>query len=255
MTLPPYPGPDNDPEEQPERDGDQPTSGPGKPPAAEPHPFYGQPTPPPYGAPDQSPYGQPAQPYSPWQGGNDASRGWNGTSIAAFVLGLTCCLGIPAVVCGIIGIRQTGRDGSKGRWMAVTGIVLGVLGTLLVAGLVIGGVFLANLAVTPGNAEAGTCVMLEEDGTDSVAMLEEDCSSAHDGEIYSVVELDDAQAAQDPDPVSVCAGELGVALPGLVDRGFEVYSVTEDSSPEAGDVVVCVLVRADGGTLDGKIDY
>jgi hypothetical protein len=60
--------------------------------------------------------------------------------VCLFTVGLGSLLG---VIFGIIGLRQTRRDSSRGRGMAITGIVLGALG-LLVGALIIVGIVVSN---------------------------------------------------------------------------------------------------------------
>ena len=72
------------------------------------------------------PAGQPG----PADGSADAASARNGAGVAAFVLGLLSLvfgllLGIPAVVCGLIGLRRPAK-----RWMAIVGLVLGSLTTI-----------------------------------------------------------------------------------------------------------------------------
>jgi uncharacterized membrane protein len=55
--------------------------------------------------------------------------------VCFFTFGLGSLLGF---IFGIIGLRQTRRDGSRGRGMAIAGIILGALG-LIVGALVIVG--------------------------------------------------------------------------------------------------------------------
>lgn len=267
MTLPPYPGSDDNPDEGPEKDPNRaPDTGPPLPPygQSDPTPYgqqpYGPPGQPPYGqAPygqvpyGQAPYGQ--QPYGAWQGGNDPATSYNGFSIAAFVLSLTCCLGIPAAVCGVIGLHQTRRDGSKGRWMAVTGIVLGVLGTLVAAAVIAFIAWFAGNVVTAENAERGMCVNTDEDDSDSVALMQEDCSSEHDAQIYAIHVLQASEVATELDPVRICTEELGVDAARAMNDGLSVYSVTEHDDPEAGDRIVCLLENADGEKLSEELDY
>jgi len=81
--------------------------------------------------PPPAPYGQPfAQPYAP-------ASGSNGVAVAALVLGLLVfCFGlltgIPALICGIIGLKQANEMGGTGKGMAITGIVLGGLSILAI---------------------------------------------------------------------------------------------------------------------------
>lgn len=156
---------------------------------------------PPY--PGQPPYGQ--QPpyggsggygsYGGHTGWNDASDdSWSGLAIASLVCSLTCCLGVPGVVLGVVALFRTGPGRAKGRWMAVLGIVLGVVGTLLLVGLVTTGRWFASQVVTLEDAEVGECVDVTEDG-DHVSFLRQDCAESHDGEIVYVGRFRDVEAA------------------------------------------------------------
>ncbi|MFF5388573.1 DUF4190 domain-containing protein [Streptomyces sp. NPDC013012] len=94
-------------------------------------------------------YGYPGYP------GHAGQPGWqqppsNGTGTAAMVLGiisvagfclygLGALLGILALILGIVGVKKAGRGEATNRGMAVAGIVLGAIGTL------IGAVFLGFL--------------------------------------------------------------------------------------------------------------
>ncbi|MFC8176863.1 DUF4190 domain-containing protein [Streptomyces sp. NPDC057325] len=94
-------------------------------------------------------YGYPGHP------GHAGQPGWqqppsNGTGTAAMVLGiisvagfclygLGALLGILALILGIVGVKKAGRGEATNRGMAVAGIVLGAIGTL------IGAVFLGFL--------------------------------------------------------------------------------------------------------------
>ena len=61
--------------------------------------------------------------------------------------------------------------------MAVSGIVLGAVGTLLIVGLVVGGVWLGQNIITPDNAEVGMCVDTDEDGG-AISMMKADCDES-----------------------------------------------------------------------------
>ena len=84
----------------------------------------------------QYPYGQPG---APWQ---SMPRRTNSLAIAAL-----CCAigqviagpfaGIPAVVLGSMSLKQIRQTGEDGQGMAMTGIVLGIVGTLLFVVLII----------------------------------------------------------------------------------------------------------------------
>lgn len=83
-----------------------------------------------------NPYtGQPlAQPgYGPTgQPGMVARGNTNTLAIVSLITGIVLIILLPLVplVCGSISMKQIGRTGESGKWMAVTGLVLGILGSL-----------------------------------------------------------------------------------------------------------------------------
>ncbi|GAA3748536.1 DUF4190 domain-containing protein [Streptomyces tremellae] len=90
----------------------------------------------PHGVPQAPPYADPPRP----------ARG-NGLAVAALVLGIAAVvlfwtvfggivLGLVAIVLGALGARRARTDGAPRRGMAVTGLVLGVLG-LIAGGLIL----------------------------------------------------------------------------------------------------------------------
>lgn len=279
--YPPYPGPDD--AEQPSGGGEQPSDpapptepygqtpypqtpypqAPGQPPYGQtpqpPNPYGQNPPPPnPYG---QNPYGQAPQggqpygqsPYTSWQGGNDPSRGTDGFSIAAFVTALTCCMGIPAVVLGIIGIRRTREGRMKGRWMAVTGIVLGVLGTLLSVAVIAGIVYL-NDVVYPENAEVGMCVDTEDADEDTIDIRKADCSESHDAEIFEVHTITATEAEEhDLDSVTEICDTAAMAEAAFRSGEFVATTIYQTESVDEDDIIVCLLERVDGADLDEKV--
>jgi hypothetical protein len=116
-----------------------------------------QPPPPPYAAGTGQPgYRAP----NTWQpaaagGGGQLPYGWtppypqprgtNGFCIASFILavppiclftvGLGSLLGL---IFGIVGLRQVGREGSRGRGLAIAGVIMGGIGVLVGVLVVIG---------------------------------------------------------------------------------------------------------------------
>ena len=282
MTQPPsYPG---------SGDGNEQDPGQGGTPGGEQPPTYGEQGPPPQthqeygqqpypqqgdqyaqqgGQYGQQPYGQQAGPYGQqqgygqWQGGNDAKRGTNGTSIAAFILNLTPCgLVIPGWICAIIGLRQIKRDGTKGRWAAITALVLGAVWALAIGGLAVGGVYLFKNIITPDNAEAGMCVNIEHDG-DSISMFKKGCGDDHDGQIVYVGSYGDAKTKVDPGELDGASGEDQIAetlCRQLAPNGDSIgdeYTwglASEDpDNPGDGDRFVCYIEPKDGSTLTEKV--
>ena len=105
-------------------------------------PTYGAPAP---AAPMYPPPGYAAYPPAPTNGGTD------GVSIAALVAGVLGT-GVVALVLGIVGLRRTRGGVRAGRGMALAGVILGALGTIVWTVAIIGVIaFFANLdgGVTP----------------------------------------------------------------------------------------------------------
>jgi hypothetical protein len=284
MNLPPYPGQPGQPE-QPQDPGSTPPAGPPPPPPASPaspayppasappppsYPYGGTPKPPPPAGPSggMPPGMPPAPPYQPYQqfgGPNDASRGWSALAISSFVSSLTCCLGPLAIVLGIIAIFRTGAGKAKGRWMAVTGIVLGVLGTLAAIALVTTiAVFGERVVVSPDNATVGQCVTTEISG-DEVTMIDFGCSVDHNAQIYAVLDINEADLAGNLGGLDLCISAFTPMYPGveLRESGGDFSAVIEgeavtlgaasnDLDLAAGDRVACWL-QADDDFLEGDL--
>ncbi|MER8233836.1 DUF4190 domain-containing protein [Streptomyces sp. NPDC094049] len=120
-------------------------------PAADSAGGYGYPTAASPAAPAASGYGYPGYPdtSSPYGGGYPGQPGWpqqpsNGMGTASMVLGIIAVagfclyglgmvLGILALIFGIIGLKKAGRGEATNRGMAIAGIVLGAIGTLVSA--------------------------------------------------------------------------------------------------------------------------
>ncbi len=207
----------------------------------------------PYGG--QGPYG--GQPYP--AGGESGAPGpevkTDGVSIASFVTGILCCTAPIAVILGIVGIARTKNGQRKGRWAAVTGLVLGALGIVVIIGLVVGGVWIFNNSIRPDNAEVGQCVDIDSDD-EGVSMLKKDCSEEHDGEIVGVEELnsDTAQIAEEQQ-TAYCSQMISEEdLATITDReDVELEAVFEDpNNVQDGDHIIC-YVKAASGKLDEKI--
>jgi hypothetical protein len=118
-------------------------------------PQYGQ------GAPQ---YGQPAG-YGPPQFGQAApygrvGRGTNPLAIAALCCGIGQIIagplaGIPAVILGFMSLGQISRSGEDGRGMAITGLVLGIVGLMLTVLVIILIVAIAHNVTSSSMVPAG----------------------------------------------------------------------------------------------------
>ncbi|QSR27519.1 hypothetical protein CFH99_18005 [Nocardioides aromaticivorans] len=208
-----------------------------------------------------TPGDQPGAPYGGYGGyepGQPAAR-TDGVSIAAFVCALTCCAGPIGVGLGIAGIVRTKDGRRRGRRAAVTGLVLGSIGTLVLIGVLVSLVLAVSNTVLEEDAEVGQCVNTGFLGTDTDNLWEASCSEPHDAEIVAVnVATDELESRYDAgDSIrDICAG--------LVDDGYR--SVLEDDQYrvdfatdafsediEAGNWLVCYVERADGEQLDGPL--
>jgi hypothetical protein len=165
------------------------------------------------------------------------------------------------VILGIIALTKTGAGKAKGRWMAVLGIVLGIIGTLILLGVVVATVFVANRVVTPEDATPGQCVSVTTEG-DSVTMLDLGCSTPHNGQIFDAITVTESD-------VQSGAGGLGLCLEAAVERFPEagqgdltgdeptftlngekliIGGASEKIEVSAGDTVAC-WIEADDGDL------
>jgi hypothetical protein len=220
----------------------------------------------PFGSTPPPPPGPPAPPappsYQQFGGANDANQSWSGLAIAAFVCSLTCCLGIPAVILGIIALAKTGAGKAKGRWMAVTGIVLGVIGTLVMVGLIAAVFFVAKSQVAPADAKPGQCVTVTTDG-DEVTILDLGCSAPHNGQIFDVITVSDADVQREAGGLGLCLeaavkqfpeasqGDLTGSEPTFMLNGEKliVGGASDRTEVAAGDIVAC-WIEADDGELN-----
>jgi hypothetical protein len=89
----------------------------------------------------------PASPY--------AERRLSKSALTSFICGILGCIpfltGLLAVLLGIVGIMRTGSAGKRGRWMAVIGLILGIVSILAWSGAsVMGGGIWAFVKATEG---------------------------------------------------------------------------------------------------------
>jgi hypothetical protein len=213
----------------------------------------------PYG---NNPYGQqpPSNPYGPPGGGSGFNQPakTDGVSIASLVTSLVCCAPV-GLVLGFVGLKRTKGGQRKGRGLAITGIVLGLLGILVWVGLAIAavaGVAWFDSLVTLDEAEAGQCVDIDADG-DTVLMYEAECDEEHDAEIVGVAEVTDENLQQiESEMAGYCVttviSEADLAKIGEVAGVEDIKAVTEDPNDvEVGDSLICYVEP--GEKLDAPI--
>lgn len=210
---------------------------------------YGEPEP---GEPSYEPYGGAPSPYEP-------KTPTDGVSIAAFVCSLTLCAAPVAVVLGIVGLSRTKHDRRGGRWAAITGLALGVAGTLALIGAA-GFVTWFGLNTTdPDRADVGDCVDVDRYDDADANLWTKDCTEPHDAEIVVASSLTSDEAAElddDGDPTTLCEARLLTSSYAGVDRdGYFLRIVIESlTKPTEGDNFLCYLEPRSGQLDEPLLD-
>jgi hypothetical protein len=191
-----------------------------------------------------------AYPPPPGGGGFEQPPKTDGVSIASLVLSLLCCAPV-GLILGFVGIRRTKGGQRKGRGLAITGVVLGLLGLLVWVGLGIASIagigFLSSI-VTPDEAKVGQCVNIDSDDDSSVLLREADCDKKHDGEIVAVVKVtDDNLEDVKSQMVGYCIQAISDEDSGkLADYVNDIKAVTENPDDvEVDDHLVCYVEPSD----------
>ena len=135
----------------------------------------------------------PSYPPPPSTWDESQNRSWNGLAVASFVLGMLPG-SLIAVGLGIGALVQIGREGGKGRWMAIAGIVLGALWTVFLTIVIV--VDAQDNEPTPPAAvkrdvttlKAGDCTAHTPDDR-VLDVLVIDCAKPHREEVYAVLTL------------------------------------------------------------------
>ncbi|GGY63746.1 DUF4190 domain-containing protein [Streptomyces omiyaensis] len=174
---------------------------PGGPPAPVPgpaaHPGAG-----PYAAP--GPYTSPGMPYAGPYGpyGRPPAPATSGLAVGSLVSGIVCCLPPLGLVLGIFALRRIRKGGQSGKGLAIAGIALSTVSTLLVVlGLATGqiqdavrgfgeGVREAAASRSPMELRTGQCFLDDaEEGGYTLGVETVDCARPHDGEITGRFEV------------------------------------------------------------------
>lgn len=192
-------------------------------------------------------------------------------AVAAWVLGVLG--GIGGIVCGVAALRRIKRSGRPGRWMAVSGIVMGVVWVV--------GLAVLYTRLGPGDAERdgsgdivhagdlsafsfrlGDCwndPPLDQSVSDVAAVP---CGQAHDAEVYYVFTLDENDGAFPGDEAVAEASQAGCIEQFAEFAGEEyaasdievVYlSPTRASWDEEGDRIVVCSASDPAGPTTGSL--
>ena len=195
-------------------------------------------------------------PANPYGDSGELPKKTDAVSIVGFVLSLTCCLSIVGAILGFVGLGRTKGGQRKGRWAAISAIIVGILGTLAAAGIIVAVVFVAGSVVTVDNAKVGQCVDVGGDDDDAVTLTKKECGEDHDGEVVAKGKAGDLQ---DVDlegtfiPLDVCnqlSAEGDFDKVAAFPEELELSVLLEDpDNVSDGDTVVCVAERVDGEKL------
>ncbi len=249
------------------------------------------PPPPPYGAPDaggaqvpppygqtpygqtpygQAPYGQEPPSPSPYGQAPFASEPPKGTdpvSIIGFILSLTCCLSIVGAIMGAIGLKRTKQGRRRGRWAAVSALIIGILGTMAFAGIIVAVVFFANTVIPVDSAAVGQCANVSSQDRESVLLLDADCEEPHDAEIVYTGTYDQVESSRfvpsNPDDLTDAGISFGICTELMIDNGQGadlaalgddvVYQfVTQTGDPASDEPFYCYVERSDGAKFADK---
>jgi len=248
----------------------QPPAGAGWPPPAGvggyPEPAYG-PGPGGYGP---GPGGYPPPGGYPGPGYPPAQKpGTNGFAIAALIFGIIGGI-LLGFIFGFIALSQTKRTGQNGRGLALAGIILSAIWTIIVALLVIVAIATSTTrdrsgSVTQGGdisataLRVGDCVNDVKDSTNLKSLPGVPCAQPHEGEVFAVFDLPDGdypgQSAVDKQVTSECTTRLTAYSPNAAndpDVGLFLIYPLEQNWQRGDHGVVCIASSA-SGTATGSI--
>ncbi|MDN3297967.1 DUF4190 domain-containing protein [Streptomyces ficellus] len=238
----------------------------------------------PQGSPQESPQGwpPPQQPHLPvppapygMPGPPPPSANTNGLAIASLVTGIVCCVPPLGMVLGGIALGQIRKKGERGKGLAVTGMILSLVSTLLVvAGLATG----AYREVYDGMRDAadeasrtrstfdlrkGQCFNSPggtiEAETPDVTIV--DCATPHDGEItgsFALTQFDKWPGDKAIEPVAekrcdVLNSAYAMDTWAIPDDAWIYYYQPSADSWRLGDRVVTCSFAAEKGKLTGSL--
>ncbi|MFE0464018.1 DUF4190 domain-containing protein [Kitasatospora sp. NPDC058965] len=128
-------------------------------------------------------------------GPRPAYPGTNKLAVTSLVTGLTCCLAPAALGFGIAALVQLGKRRQRGKGLAVTGVVLGVLGLLAMIGSATALIANSRISLTGksrsvSQLKVGDCFTQSPLGGQVVVV---GCRNLHNAEVSAVVKLTDPE--------------------------------------------------------------
>ncbi|MEU6343495.1 DUF4190 domain-containing protein [Streptomyces sp. NPDC046977] len=144
-------------------------------------------------------------PYSPQPSAlvPPARRPLNKLAVAALVLGLVCVVPVVGIVLGAVALTQIDRRGERGKGLAVAGLVLSTLSTLVAALIAIGGLAAFTKGFSDGLAQGarngdtlsslrrGDCFDTPKNEVEGAVRnaATVPCARVHTGEVFGVFQM------------------------------------------------------------------
>lgn len=191
----------------------------------------------------------------------------DGFAIAALVFGIIGGV-LLGIIFGIVSLRRIGKRGTRGRGLAIAGIVLSCLWILFIAaGIAVsvqssakrspGGITVPG-DVTTKDLRIGDCVRSLDTGT-VVTIPVGPCSAPHVGEVYEVTSLPAGPWPGDDQVKRLAEGACLKALPSYVSAppgatGYAIHYFRPLATSWADNRrVVCIAHNPTGAPLTGSI--
>jgi Domain of unknown function (DUF4190)/Septum formation len=212
--------------------------------------------PPPYQPYPQQPYGQYGQeppPYPP------PTRSTNGFAVASLILGIigfVWLCSLLSIIFGIMALNQTKGGRRGGRGMAIAGLVLsGVWTLLLVVGVVLV-IALGDSSVRATDVKVGDCIETTPADMASVRTLPKvSCDKPHEGEVYALLPASGTtfpgQEALREEFEKKCLTALDTYSPDAAkDPAYQVYALypTQETWDRNDRRVACLTITEDKRT-------
>jgi hypothetical protein len=181
------------------------------------------------------------------------------TALVLSILGCSCISLLAAIPLAITVLVRGRDDRNHGKGMAIAALVISVI---YIVGWAIGGAavyYYAKDLKSVNDLEVGDCInadSLTDTNADEVSAIRTvDCSDKHDGEVASTVTLTSETATGDPSALqALCFSQIGGRYAAVV-ADTQTYTVVALApvNPSSGDTDACIVSRADGSKLTGRL--
>ena len=197
-----------------------------------------------------------------------AAYGTNGFAIVALVCALTGLFPV-AVVFGVLALGQLRRRPQRGRGMAIAGLLLGSLGMVLLAAVVLALIISTPVRDSSGRVtwaggqsidslKVGDCFDGLERGGLTAAVTVMPCGTPHEAEVGAVVTLPDTEFPG-ADEAAAVTEERCAGLDSIIDpdhyEDVELHYLYPDSASawETDRTSICLVIGVDGRKLTGSV--